>query len=71
MIARRDSSGLLRSIYELQNVMTPLFLVNGQPSQELREGPYQIGQWRSWLSRWGSYVAEKHGYPGPASDFRL
>jgi hypothetical protein len=50
MTARRDSSGLRWSIYELQNVITPLFLVNGQPSQELREGLYQIGQWRSWLS---------------------
>jgi hypothetical protein len=70
MIARRDSDGLRWSLYELQNVMTPLFLVNGQPSQELREGLHQISQWRGWLSRWGSHAAENHGYPGLANDFR-
>jgi hypothetical protein len=57
-------------MYELQDVNTPLFIGNGQPSEELREALHQVRQWRGWLSRRGSNDAATHGYPGLTIDFR-
>jgi hypothetical protein len=70
MIARRDSGGLKWTLIELQDPKVQLFIGNGQPGEELREGIHQIGQWRGWIRRWGSNSAEPHGYPGLRDDFR-
>jgi hypothetical protein len=70
IIGRLDSSGLRWTLIELQHPDTQLFLRNGQPGDQLREGLHQINQWRDWIQRWGTYGVENHGYPGLRADFQ-
>src|SRR4051794_5400553 len=49
MIAQLNSGGLRWTLMELQDPKTKLFLKNGQPAKELREGLDQIDQWRGWI----------------------
>jgi hypothetical protein len=70
MIARLDSGGLRWTLMELQDPKTQLFLVNGQPGEELREGLHQIRQWRGWIRKWGSNSSASFGYPDLRADFR-
>jgi Domain of unknown function (DUF4263) len=73
-IARMDSGGLRWTLVELQDPSTDLFLKTGtiprQPSKELREALHQIGQWRSWITHWGSDAMPGYGLPGLTAHFR-
>jgi hypothetical protein len=70
IIGRLDSSGLRWTLIELQHPDAQLFVRNGQPGNQLREGLHQIRQWRGWIQRWGTYGVEKSGYPGLRADFQ-
>jgi hypothetical protein len=69
IIGRLESIGLRWTLIELQDPDTQLFLGNGKPGNELREGLHQIRQWRGWINRWGTNGVEKFGYRGLRADF--